>query len=32
MKKPLYEAAVDLCQALGRDILWLASRTEKRNP
>jgi DNA primase len=31
-KKPLYDATVDLCQRLGRDIPWLTSRTEKRNP
>src|ERR1022692_1367072 len=29
MKKPLYDATVDLCQRLGRDIPWLTSRTEK---
>ena len=32
-KKPLYEAAIDLCQRLQRDIPWLQTGgTEKRNP
>jgi DNA primase len=31
-KKPLYEAALDLCRQLNRDVPYLAGRTEKRNP
>jgi DNA primase len=31
-RKPLYEAALDLCQRLSRDVPWLHRGTEKRNP
>ena len=31
-KQSLYEAALDLCRRLNRDVPWLASGTEKRNP
>jgi len=30
-KQPLYEAAVDLCARLHKEVPWLAKRTEKRN-
>jgi DNA primase len=31
-KQSLYEAALDLCRRVNRDVPWLATRTEKRNP
>jgi DNA primase len=31
-KKPLYEAAVELCARLNQDVPRLAPATEKRNP
>jgi DNA primase len=32
IRKPLFEAAVELCQRLNHDIPWKETRTEKRNP
>jgi hypothetical protein len=32
IRKPLFEAAVELCQRLHHDIPWKEARTEKRNP
>jgi hypothetical protein len=32
IRKPLFEAAVELCQRLHHDIPWKETRTEKRNP
>jgi DNA primase len=31
-KQNVYEAALDLCNKLNRDVPWLATGTEKRNP
>jgi DNA primase len=31
-KQSLYETALDLCRRLNRDIPWLRTCTEKRNP
>jgi DNA primase len=31
-KQTVYAAALDLCERLGRDIPWLSTATEKRNP
>ena len=31
-KQTVYAAALDLCQRLGREIPWLSTATEKRNP
>ncbi|MFO0967929.1 MAG: CHC2 zinc finger domain-containing protein [Gemmataceae bacterium] len=31
-KKPLHEAALELCARLHREVPWLHKRTEKRNP
>jgi len=32
LEKPLFEAAVELCQRLQIETPWLGPRTEKRNP
>ena len=32
IRKPLFEAAIELCQRLNHDIPWKETRTEKRNP
>jgi DNA primase len=31
-QQKVYEAALDLCSKLNREVPWLAKRTEKRNP
>jgi DNA primase len=31
VKKPLHEAALELCARLNREVPWLQKRTEKRN-
>ena len=32
IRKPLFEAAIELCQRLNHDVPWNETRTEKRNP
>ncbi|MFO0964666.1 MAG: CHC2 zinc finger domain-containing protein [Gemmataceae bacterium] len=32
IKKPLHEAALELCARLHREVPWLHKGTEKRNP
>lgn len=31
-KQPVYEAALDLCHRLNKEVPWQSARTEKRNP
>ena len=32
IRKPLFEAAIELCQRLNHEVPWKETRTEKRNP